>query len=92
MLNCYCYIQPSDIDALSPVVLSVMGVGVPPIGSDTKEHRYPVQDTTLKFKRADISSLTEVIMNPVKNQAVLMALARKARLHAFNEFNWEKGY
>ena len=92
MLNNYCYIKASGVEGVSPVVLSVMGVGVPPIGSDIKEHRYPVQDTALKFKRADISSLTEVIMNPVKNQAVLMALARKARLHAFNEFNWEKGY
>ncbi len=90
MLNCFCYIQPSDIEGLSPVVLSVMGLGIPLIVSDIEENQYAVQDTALKFKRANIYSLTEIIAYADKNQPVLKGLAKKAQQRALSEFNWDK--
>ena len=57
MVNSFCYIQPSDVEGLSPVVLSVMGLGVPLIVSDIPENEYAVQDTALKFERGNITSL-----------------------------------
>ena len=90
MLNCFCYIQPSDIEGLSPVVLSVMGLGIPLIVSDIEENQYAVQDTALKFKRANISSLTDMIKYADKNQAVLKDFAKMAQHRALSEFNWDK--
>ena len=90
MLNCYCYVQPSDIEGLSPVILSVMGLGVPLIVSDIEENEYAVRDTALKFRKGDIASLTEKINFAENNHAFIKTLAEKARQRALQEFNWDK--
>jgi glycosyltransferase involved in cell wall biosynthesis len=90
MLNSYCYIQPSDVEGLSPVVLSIMGLGVPLIVSDIPENEYAVRDTALKFKKADIGSLTEKIKFSEENYAFMKELSVKAQVRALTEFNWEK--
>lgn len=90
MLNCYCYIQPSDVEGLSPVVLSVMGLGVPLIVSDIEENIYAVKDTALTFKQSDVASLTEKINYAEENHAAIRDLAKKAQQRALSEFNWEK--
>ncbi|HEY5369698.1 MAG TPA: glycosyltransferase [Hanamia sp.] len=90
MLNSYCYIQPSDIEGLSPVVLSVMGLGVPLIVSNIEENLYAVQDTALKFNHGNILSLTETINYAEANCQVIKDLSNKAKERALTEFNWEK--
>lgn len=90
MLNCFCYIQPSDVEGLSPVILSVMGLGVPLIVSDIPENEYAVQDTALKFVKGNIASLAEKIIFSEKNYSFMKELSVKARRRALTEFNWEK--
>ena len=90
MLNSYCYIQPSDVEGLSPVVLSVMGLGVPLIVSNIEENVYAVQDTALKFNKSDISSLTEKINFAEENYSIIKDLSKKAQQRALSEFNWDK--
>jgi glycosyltransferase involved in cell wall biosynthesis len=89
MLNSYCYIQPSDVEGLSPVILSVMGLGVPLIVSDIEENLYAVQDTAVKFKKGDISSLTEKIEFAEFNYEEMQKLSGNARQRALKEFNWD---
>jgi len=88
--NAYCYIQPSDVEGLSPIVLTVMGLNVPLIVSDIEENEYAVKDTARKFKKGDISALTREINFCETNHPELLALAKKARQRALGEFNWEK--
>jgi glycosyltransferase involved in cell wall biosynthesis len=90
MLKSYCYIQPSDIEGLSPVILSVMGLGVPLIVSDIEENVYVVQNTAIKFEKANIKSLTEKINYAENNYSEMKELAQKAKKRALSEFNWEK--
>ncbi len=90
MLNSYCYIQPSDVEGLSPVILTVMGLGIPLIVSDIEENIYAVQDTALKFKKTDINSLLGQINYAENNYQEMINLAVKAKKRALNEFNWEK--
>ncbi len=90
MLNSYCYIQPSDVEGLSPVILSVMGLGVPLIVSNIEENRYAVQDTAIMFNQADISSLTEKINFAEDNYPIMKNLSKQAQQRALTEFNWEK--
>lgn len=90
MLNSYCYIQPSDVEGLSPAVLTIMGLGIPLIVSDIEENLYAVQDTALKFKKTDIISLTSQINYAENNYQELMNLAVKAQKRALLEFNWDK--
>jgi glycosyltransferase involved in cell wall biosynthesis len=90
MSNAYCYIQPSDIEGLSPVVLTVMGLNVPLIVSDIEENEYAVQDTARKFKRGDVDSLTREINFCEANYSHMLVLAKRAQERALGEFNWEK--
>ena len=90
MLNSYCYIQPSDVEGLSPVVLTVMGLGVPLIVSNIEENMYAVKDTALSFEKSSISSLTGQIIFAEYNYPIMLELASKAKIRALEEFNWEK--
>jgi len=90
MSNAYCYIQPSDVEGLSPVVLTVMGLNVPLIVSDIEENQYAVQDTALTFKKGSIDSLTQQINCCEANYDEMKALAVKARDRALSVFNWDK--
>ncbi|HTH81904.1 MAG TPA: glycosyltransferase family 4 protein [Mucilaginibacter sp.] len=90
MRNAYCYIQPSDVEGLSPVVLTVMGLEVPLIVSDIEENQYAVQDTARKFKKGDTASLTEQINYCEQHYDQMKALAQKACQRALTVFNWDK--
>ena len=87
--NAYCYIQPSDVEGLSPMILTVMGLNVPLIVSDIEENQYAVQDTARTFKKTNIASLTEEINFAEGNYPVMQALALRAQERALNVFNWE---
>jgi len=89
MLNCYCYIQPSDVEGLSPVILSVMGLGVPLIVSDIEENKYAVQDTAIQFQKSDIASLTEKINFVEDNYPFVKELSARAKNRALTAFNWD---
>ncbi|MFD2145312.1 glycosyltransferase [Mucilaginibacter antarcticus] len=88
--NAYCYIQPSDVEGLSPVVLTVMGLNVPMIVSDIDENKYAVLDTVRMFKQGDIASLTDQISYCELNYPNMVQLAQKASDRALSVFNWEK--
>lgn len=90
MSNSYCYIQPSDVEGLSPVVLTVMGLNVPLIVSDIEENQYVVQDTACMFKKGDIASLTDQINYCEANYGEMLALAVKAQQRALSVFNWDR--
>lgn len=90
MANAYCYIQPSDVEGLSPVVLTVMGLNVPLIVSDIEENEYAVQNTARKFKKGDIGSLTEEINFAEEHRTEMLQLALKAQERALSVFNWER--
>lgn len=90
MLNSYSYIQPSDIEGLSPVILTVLGLGIPLIVSDIDENVYAVQETALKFKKADIPSLANIINYAENNHQEILDLALKAQKRVLKEFNWDK--
>lgn len=89
MKNARCYIQPSDVEGLSPVVLTVMGLGVPLIVSDIEENQYAVQDTARLFEKGNIGSLTEQIRFAETNYPEMLRLAGMARERALRVFNWE---
>lgn len=88
--NAYCYIQPSDVEGLSPIVLTVMGLNVPLIVSDIEENEYAVLDTARKFKKGNIASLREEINYCENHYPEMQELAKKAQLRALSVFNWEK--
>lgn len=88
--NAYCYIQPSDVEGLSPIVLTVMGLNVPMIVSDIEENQYAVSDTARMFKKGNVESLTGQINYCEQHYHQMQLLAQKAQQRALSAFNWEK--
>jgi glycosyltransferase involved in cell wall biosynthesis len=89
MQNAYAYIQPSDIEGLSPVMLSVMGLGTPLICSDIKENLYLVQKDALTFEKSNVESLTAVLEKSLADRQGHLQLAVKAKERILKEYSWE---
>lgn len=87
--NAYAYIQPSDVEGLSPVILTAIGLQTPVICSDIKENLFIVRDMALTFKKANIQDLRRVIQFSLENQDLLLANAARGKKHVEKEFSWE---
>jgi glycosyltransferase involved in cell wall biosynthesis len=89
MKHAYAYVQPSDIEGLSPVVLENMGLGVPIISSDIPENAFVVGDTALQFKRGDVADLRARIEEALADPPRMRRLGDAARVRARENFSWE---
>ena len=89
MQNAYAYCQPSDIEGLSPVILSVMGLGTPLICSNIKENLYLVKDDALTFEKSNVESLKKVLAKSLNDRPGHLLLAAKAKERALKEYSWE---
>lgn len=89
MKNAYAYVQPSDIEGLSPVVLESMGLGTPIICSDIIENRYVVGDTGLLFAKSNEDDLLAKLNWSLANPAVMKSNGLKGRDRAHREFSWQ---
>jgi len=89
MKQAYAYVQPSDIEGLSPVMLSVMGLGTPLICSDIKENKYIAHQDALLFKKSDIGSLLNALENSLSDRHAHLQLAEKAKTRILKEYSWE---
>jgi len=90
MKNAYAYIQPSDIEGLSPVILTAMALNVPLICSDIPENLYLVKDTAVTFERSNIESLQRSIEFALKKPERMQELAKQAKERARSNFTWER--
>lgn len=89
MKNAYVYIQPSDIEGLSPVVLSVMGLGTPLICSDIKENLYLVQEDAITFRKSDTDDLRSKMETSLTDREKHLSLAARARQRILKDYSWE---
>jgi len=87
--NCYTYIQPSDVEGLSPVVLTVLGLGVPVLCSDIPENLYLVKDEATIFKKSSIESLIDKINYVLENPEIINQLALKAQKRILKDYSWD---
>jgi glycosyltransferase involved in cell wall biosynthesis len=89
MKYAYCYIQPSDVEGLSPVILTIMGLGTPLICSNIVENIFVVDDTAITFQKGDTVDLAEKIRFALLNPEKLKDLSKKALIRAQEKFSWE---
>jgi glycosyltransferase involved in cell wall biosynthesis len=87
---CYAYIQPSDVEGLSPVILSVMSMGVPIICSNIKENLYIVKDTAVTFEKSSINDLSNKIRFAIENPDYIKRLSVISQKRVKEEFSWDK--
>ena len=90
MKNAYAYIQPSDVEGLSPVVLENMGLGTPVICSDIEENRYVVDDTAVLFRKGDTDDLHRQLESAMSSPKRLRENGVRGQRRAQEQFSWRR--
>jgi glycosyltransferase involved in cell wall biosynthesis len=89
MKNAYVYIQPSLIEGLSPVILTVMGLGTPLLCSDIVENKFITEKNATHFVSGDVNNLNLKIEYVLKHHSDIKRSALKGRENIRQRFNWE---
>lgn len=87
--NSYIYVQPSLIEGLSPVILTVMGLGTPLICSDIIENKFITEQNATHFSSGNADSLTEKIKYSLYNIDKLKKIAKIGKDDILKRFNWD---
>ncbi len=88
MKSAYCYVQPSDVEGLSPVILENMALGTPILCSDIIENRYVVADCALQFRKGDVDDCLRALNQAVSDPEALARLGERGRKRASETFSW----
>lgn len=89
MRHAYAYVQPSDLEGLSPAVLENMALGTPVICSDIRENLFVVGDTAITFRKSDVGDLAAKLRLALADRAQLDRNAAAAARRAAEMFSWE---
>lgn len=89
MKHAYAYIQPSDVEGLSPVILENMGLGTPIVCSDIQENRFVVGETAVTFRKSDPDDLLKQLEWTLANPDALAEKGRLGKDRASALFSWE---
>ena len=90
MKNAYTYIQPSLIEGLSPVILTVMGLGTPLLCSDIVENVFITENNATHFISGDSDSLKSKIDSVLDKRENIKQKAIHGQQNISQRFNWEK--
>jgi glycosyltransferase involved in cell wall biosynthesis len=88
MKHAYIYIQPSLIEGLSPVILTVMGLGTPLICSDIPENVFITENDALHFVVGDVNSLSEKLKYALEHPAEIQSKANHGKKIVKDRFSW----
>lgn len=89
MQNAYAYVQPSLIEGLSPVILTVMGLGTPLICSDIIENKFICGENAVTFTSGDSNHLAQQLQYALNNHTGLLQKAKAGAVDIKNRFNWD---
>jgi glycosyltransferase involved in cell wall biosynthesis len=90
MKNAYVYVQPSLIEGLSPVILTVMGLGTPLICSDIIENKFICGNNALTFISGDSADLARQLEYSLSNCGELQKKSEAGAVDIKNRFNWDR--
>jgi glycosyltransferase involved in cell wall biosynthesis len=89
MKNAYAYVQPSLIEGLSPVILTVMGLGTPLICSDIIENKFICGENAVTFISGDSNHLVHQLQYALDNHVDILEKAKAGSIDIKNRFNWD---
>jgi glycosyltransferase involved in cell wall biosynthesis len=90
MQHCYLYVQPSDVEGLSPVILRVMGLGKCVLSSDIPENTFLVKNNGYLFKHGNIASLKSEIEKLLNNKDSVDSAGEKSLKFVKENYSWDK--
>jgi len=89
MKNAYAYVQPSLIEGLSPVILTVMGLGTPLICSDIIENKFICGENATTFISGNSEDLTKQLEYSLNNYQELEQKSKNGITDIKDRFNWD---
>jgi len=89
MKNAFVYVQPSLIEGLSPVILTVMGLGTPLLCSDIAENKFITNENAAHFRSGDSNSLRDQLNYCIENPVLIREKADRGRVDVLTRFNWD---
>lgn len=90
MRNCYAYIQPSDLEGLSPVILESAFLGAPVICSDIEMNRYSLREYGIYFRQSQTEDLLARLEEALNDPAGLRARGAAQKAHVTRTYSWDK--
>lgn len=90
MKNAYAYIQPSDIEGLSPVILESAFLGAPIICSDIEQNQYVMKESAMYFRKSDADDLKRVLERALLEPEYMRDLGYRGKLRVTEIFSWDK--
>jgi glycosyltransferase involved in cell wall biosynthesis len=87
--HAYAYVQPSLIEGLSPVILTVMGLGTPLVCSDIIENSYITEGNATHFESGNLISLMDSLKYTLANPDKIKILAGIGQQNVIKRFNWD---
>jgi glycosyltransferase involved in cell wall biosynthesis len=90
MRNCYAYVQPSDIEGLSPVILESAYVGAPVICSDIEANQYALHEHGIYFAKSNPEDLAAKLEAALKDPIWLRAQGEAQRQYVEAQFSWDR--
>jgi glycosyltransferase involved in cell wall biosynthesis len=88
MKHAFVYIQPSLIEGLSPVILTVMGLGTPLLCSDIVENKYITENNAIHFVSGDANDLHLKIDYSLNHHPEIRKKALAGKENISQRFNW----
>lgn len=90
MHNARAYVQPSDVEGLSPVILESAYLGVPVICSDIPQNKFIMGDRAVYFRAGDAEDLRDRLAWALAEPDALGRLAEAGRAHVAATYSWDK--
>lgn len=89
MKNARAYVQPSDVEGLSPVILESAYLGVPVLCSDIPQNRYIMRENALYFRAGSIEDLRARLAEIVAEPERLARMAAAGQAHVAASYSWD---
>ncbi len=88
--NCYVYVQPSEVEGTSPVLLSAMGCGRCVVVNGIPENLDAVGEAGLAYYPNDVADLADVLAELLDKPEWVRRLGFAARARAHELYDWER--
>lgn len=89
MQHCYVYIQPSEVEGLSPVLLTAMSYGKCVVVNGIPENLYAIGDAGLSFEKNDVGELASTLQRLEEHPEEVEAAGKRVRDRVRKHFNWD---
>lgn len=90
MKNCRVYVQPSDIEGTSPVLLTAMGHGRPVVVNGIPENLATVGEAGRSFPPGNVAELRRILEEILDEPETLEELGEKSLHRVQTHYSWER--